>query len=77
MSPSFGRPEDEMTWLRFHRSTSAARYPNRAAKTRAAVSGILDIEAHIEFCRITEHVVLSFCGFHRPDAAVLAAAVGW
>jgi alkanesulfonate monooxygenase len=69
-----------MTALRFHWSMSAAGDPYRAAKARAAVSGIPDVEAHIEFCRIAEQCgveyLLTAFGFHRPDAIVLAAALG-
>jgi alkanesulfonate monooxygenase len=66
--------------LRFHWSMSAAGDPDRATKSRSALSGIPDIEAHIEFCRIAEECgveyLLTAFGFHRPDAIVLAAALG-
>jgi alkanesulfonate monooxygenase len=69
-----------MTRLRFHWSMSAAGDPDRATKARAAVSGIPDIEAHIEFCRVAEQCGLEYLltafGFHRPDATVLASALG-
>jgi alkanesulfonate monooxygenase len=80
MSPSFARPENEMRRLRFHWSMSAAGDPYRATKARTAVSGIPDMEAHIEFCRVAEQSGLEYLltafGFHRPDAMVLAAALG-
>jgi alkanesulfonate monooxygenase len=66
--------------LRFHWSMSAAGDPHRASRARSAVSGIPDIEAHVEFCRVAEQCgieyLLTACGFHRPDALVLAAALG-
>ena len=69
-----------MTRLRFHWSMSAAGDPYRATRARAAVSGIPDLEAHIEFCRVAEQCGLEYLltafGFHRPDATVLAAALG-
>ena len=69
-----------MTRLRFHWSMSAAGDPYRASRARADVSGIPDIEAHIEFCRIAEHCGLEYLltafGSHRPDAIVLATALG-
>ena len=69
-----------MTRLRFHWSMSAAGDPYRAAKARAAVSGIPDVEAHIAFCRVAEQCGLEYLltafGSHRPDALVLAAALG-
>lgn len=69
-----------MTRLRFHWSMSAAGDPYRATKARAANSGIPDVEAHIGFCRLAEQCGLDYLltafGFHRPDAMVLAAALG-
>jgi alkanesulfonate monooxygenase len=69
-----------MTRLRFHWSMSAAGDPYRATKARAASSGIPDVEAHIGFCRLAEQCGLDYLltafGFHRPDAMVLAAALG-
>ena len=80
MSRSSGRSADEMTRLRFHWSMSAAGDPYRAAKARADVSGIPDVEAHVEFCRIAEQAGLEYLltafGSHRPDAIVLATALG-
>jgi len=59
---------------------SAAGDPDRATKPRSAASGVPDIEAHIEFCRVAEQCGLEYLltafGFHRPDAIVLAAALG-
>jgi len=66
--------------LRFHWSMSAAGDPDRATKARSQVSGIPDMDAHVEFCRVAEQCgveyLLTACGFHRPDALVLAAALG-
>jgi alkanesulfonate monooxygenase len=71
---------DEMKPLRFHWSMSAAGDPSRGTKPRSAASGVPDIAAHIEFCRIAEQCgieyLLTAFGFHRPDAIVLAAALG-
>ena len=62
--------------LRFHWSMSAAGDPDRATKSRSAASGIPNIDAHIEFCRIAEQCgieyLLTAFGFHRPDAMALA-----
>ena len=69
-----------MMRLRFHWSMSAAGDPFRAARARSAVSGIPDIAAHVEFCRVAEQCGLEYLltafGFHRPDAIVLAGALG-
>jgi alkanesulfonate monooxygenase len=80
MSRSSGRSAHEMTRLRFHWSMSAAGDPTRATRARAEVSGIPDLEAHIEFCRSAERAGLEYLltavGSHRPDAVVLATALG-
>jgi alkanesulfonate monooxygenase len=69
-----------MTRLRFHWSMSAAGDPSRATRARAEVSGMPDLEAHIEFCRSAERAGLEYLltavGSHRPDAVVLATALG-
>jgi alkanesulfonate monooxygenase len=69
-----------MARLRFHWSMSAAGDPHRAARSRAVQSGIPDMDAHIEFCRVAEQCgveyLLTAFGFHRPDATVLATALG-
>jgi alkanesulfonate monooxygenase len=69
-----------MTRLRFHWSMSAAGDPYRGTRARADASGIPDVEAHIEFCRVAERCgieyLLTAFGSHRPDAIVLAAALG-
>jgi alkanesulfonate monooxygenase len=69
-----------MARLRFHWSMSSAGDPYRATRARSDVSGIPDIDAHIQFCRVAEQCGLEYlltaCGFHRPDAMVLAAALG-
>jgi alkanesulfonate monooxygenase len=66
--------------LRFHWSLSAAGDPLRAARPRAEQSGIPDIGAHVEFCRLAERSgiesLLTAYGFHRPDPIVLATALG-
>jgi alkanesulfonate monooxygenase len=80
MSRSSGRSAHEMTRLRFHWSMSAAGDPSRATRARAEVSGIPDLKAHIAFCRTAEQAGLEYLltafGAHRPDAVVLAAALG-
>jgi len=52
----------------------------RGAKARAAQSGVLDLDAHLEFCRAAEDCaiesLLTAVGFHRPDPIALAAALG-
>ena len=59
---------------------SAAGDPYRAFKSRSEASGVPDIDAHIAFCRLAERCgfeyLLTACGFHRPDALILAAALG-
>jgi alkanesulfonate monooxygenase len=79
MSLSSGRSAHEMTRLRFHWSMSAAGDASRATRARAEVSGIPDLEAHIEFCRRAERAGLEYLltafGSHRPDAVVLATAL--
>jgi alkanesulfonate monooxygenase len=69
-----------MTRLRFHWSMSSAGDPWRATRARAEVSGIPDLEAHVAFCRTAERAGLEYLltafGSHRPDAVVLATALG-
>jgi len=69
-----------MMRLRFHWSMSAAGDPWRATKARSEVSGIPDFAAHVAFCRCAERAgieyVLTAFGSHRPDAVVLATALG-
>jgi alkanesulfonate monooxygenase len=52
----------------------------RGAKARAAQSGVVDLNAHLEFCRAAEDCniesLLTAIGFHRPDPIALAAALG-
>src|SRR5271165_7315902 len=66
--------------LRFHWSMSSAGEKWRGAKSRAAQSGIPDLDAHLEFCRAAEDCdiesLLTAIGFHRPDPIALAAALG-
>jgi alkanesulfonate monooxygenase len=66
--------------LRFHWSMSSAGEKWRGAKARAAQSGIVDLNAHLEFCRAAEDCniesLLTAVGFHRPDPIALAAALG-
>jgi alkanesulfonate monooxygenase len=66
--------------LRFHWSMSSAGENWRGAKARAAQSGIPNLEAHLEFCRVAEDCqiesLLTAVGFHRPDPIALAAALG-
>jgi alkanesulfonate monooxygenase len=80
MSRSSSQSVREMTRLRFHWSMSAAGDPLRATKARSEVSGIPDLVAHVAFCRCAERAgveyLLTAFGSHRPDAAVLATALG-
>jgi alkanesulfonate monooxygenase len=66
--------------LRFHWSMSSAGARLKGAKARAAISGVPDIQAHIDFCRLAEECgidsLLTAVGFHRPDPIALAAALG-
>jgi alkanesulfonate monooxygenase len=68
------------TPLRFHWSMSSVGEKWRGAKSRAAQSGIPDLEAHVDFCRRAEECgmdsVLTAFGFHRADPIVLASALG-
>jgi len=52
----------------------------RGAKARAAQSGMVDLNAHLEFCRAAEECniesLLTAVGFHRPDPIALASALG-
>jgi len=50
-----------MTRLRFHWSMSAAGDPYRGTRARAEVSGIPDVEAHIEFCRVLSAAASNTC----------------
>jgi alkanesulfonate monooxygenase len=66
--------------LRFHWSMSSVGEKWRGAKSRAAQSGVPDLEAHVDFCRRSEACdidsVLTAFGFHRADPIVLASALG-
>ncbi len=66
--------------LRFHWSMSSAGEKWRGAKARAAQSGMVDLNAHLEFCRAAEECniesLLTAVGFHRPDPIALASALG-
>ncbi len=66
--------------LRFHWSMSAAGNYLRARKSREELSGVIDFQAHLNFCQIAEkygyeHLLTAF-GFHRCDPLVLATAIG-
>lgn len=66
--------------LRFHWSMSAAGSYLRARKSRSELSGVIDYQAHIDFCNQAakygyEHLLTAF-GFHRIDPLVLATALG-
>jgi alkanesulfonate monooxygenase len=69
-----------MTRLRFHWSMSSVGDPARATRARSETSGVPDFEAHVEFCRRAERAgveyLLTAFGAHRPDAVVLATALG-
>ena len=66
--------------LRFHWSMSSAGARLKGASARAALSGVPDLNAHTEFCRLAEDCgidsLLTAVGFHRPDPIALAAALG-
>jgi alkanesulfonate monooxygenase len=66
--------------LRFHWSLSSAGETHRGAKSRAAQSGLPNLDAHVEFCRRAADCgidsLLTAFGFHRPDPIALAAALG-
>jgi alkanesulfonate monooxygenase len=66
--------------LRFHWSMSSAGETHRGAKSRAAMSGVPNLDSHVEFCRRAEACgidsLLTAFGFHRPDPIVLATALG-
>lgn len=66
--------------LRFHWSLSSAGASYRGAQSRAALSGMPDLEAHVEFCRQAEasgiESLLVAFGFHRADPIALASALG-
>jgi alkanesulfonate monooxygenase len=66
--------------LRFHWSMSSAGENYRGAKSRAALSGLPNLGAHVEFCRHASECgidsLLTAFGFHRPDPIALAAALG-
>jgi alkanesulfonate monooxygenase len=58
---------------------SSAGQQDRAAKARAAVTGVPDLDALTAFCRHAEECgiesLLTAFGFHRPDPLTLAAAL--
>jgi len=65
--------------LRFHWSMSSVGEELKGSKARNQVSGVPDIDKHIEFCEHAtscgiEHVLTAF-GFHRTDPIALAAAL--
>lgn len=66
--------------LRFHWSMSAVGDSMRGERARAAVSGVPDMQAHLDFCRLAEECgiesLLTAFGFHRADPIALAAALG-
>jgi alkanesulfonate monooxygenase len=66
--------------LRFHWSMSSVGEKWKGAQARAAQSGIVNLDAHLAFCRAAEDCqiesLLTAVGFHRPDPIVLAAALG-
>ena len=66
--------------LRFHWSLSSAGDNLRGAKSRAAMSGVPALGAHVEFCRRAEEsgiesLLVAF-GFHRAEPIALASALG-
>lgn len=65
--------------LRFHWSMSSVGEELKGSKARDQVSGIPDLEKHIEFCDHAakcgiEHLLTAF-GFHRADPIALASAL--
>lgn len=65
--------------LRFHWSMSSVGEELKGSKSRDQVSGIPDIDKHIQFCNHAadcgiEHVLTAF-GFHRADPIALASAL--
>jgi alkanesulfonate monooxygenase len=66
--------------LRFHWSLSQVGDKFRRTKRTAEMSGLLSLNAQIEFCRAAEEsgiesVLMAF-GFTRPDPVALSAALG-
>ncbi|HEV8579315.1 MAG TPA: LLM class flavin-dependent oxidoreductase [Thermoanaerobaculia bacterium] len=66
--------------LRFHWSFTQAGDTWRKARTYDSLSGVPDLQAHVEFARCAERngiesLLLAF-SFNRPDPVVLATAVG-
>jgi alkanesulfonate monooxygenase len=66
--------------LRFHWSLSSAGDPLRGARSRAAQSGVPNLAAHADFCRLAESCgiesLLVAFGSHRPDPIALVGALG-
>jgi len=65
--------------LRFHWSMSSVGEELKGSKARDQVSGVPDIDKHIEFCEHAsksgiEHLLTAF-GFHRADPIALASAL--
>lgn len=58
---------------------SSAGTAVKGARARGEMSGVLDLDAHVEYCRAAEACeidsLLTAFGFHRPDPIVLAAAL--
>ena len=68
------------TPLRFHWSMSSADENWRGAKSRAAQSGVPNMDAYVAFCHHAEacgiETLLTAFGFHRPDPIAMASALG-
>lgn len=66
--------------LEFHWTMSSAGDNLRGARSRKEVSGIPDMQAHIDFCKHSERCsidsLLTAFGFHRADPITLATALG-
>lgn len=65
--------------LRFHWSLSQAGDKSRGTRPRSEMSGLLDFEAQVDFCRAAaasgiESVLMAF-GFYRPDPMILSTAL--
>lgn len=66
--------------LRFHWSLSQIGDPWRRTQATAAMAGVLDLAAQIDFCRLAERngiesMLMAF-GFTRPDPLILSTALG-
>lgn len=66
--------------LRFHWSLSQAGDKTRGVRPRSEMSGLLNFDDQVDFCRAAEEsgiesVLMAF-GFYRPDPLILSVALG-